>query len=123
VQGATLNDADLSGASTKWAGFNRYGYFTSMERVNLTGADLTSTYFMDAYMVDANLTNAKLTRTNFKGANLTGATVTGAMWQDTTCPNGTKSSTGCSIPPAAATAADQGAAPMTTPVADRRINA
>ena len=57
---------------------------------NCQGANLRR-----ANLYRANLTNANLFRANLGGANLTGAILSGAQWANTTCPNGTVTSTGC----------------------------
>ena len=53
-----------------------------------------------ANLSNANLTFAWLANANLTGANLTGArpirtVFTGAVWSNTTCPDGTVTSTGC----------------------------
>ena len=68
---------------------------------NCAGANL-----YDANLPNANLNNANLAGANLAGANLTGAVMTdaqlvnanviGVTWSNTTCPNGTVTSTGCS---------------------------
>ena len=47
-------------------------------------------------LAKANLTDADLVEAIFSGANLITTTLTGALWGDTTCPGGGKSSSGCS---------------------------
>ena len=49
---------------------------------NLSGLDL----------IGANLTNVNLEFVNLTGANLSNANLTGVTWFDTTCPDGTNSS-------------------------------
>ena len=43
----------------------------------------------------ANLRRADLRFADLRGANLTGATLTGAKWNDTRCPDGTVTNSGC----------------------------
>jgi uncharacterized protein YjbI with pentapeptide repeats len=59
---------------------------------NLTGSNLTKANLSGANLSGANLTNANLTGANLKGANLHTATLTGVIWNNTTCPDGTNSS-------------------------------
>jgi hypothetical protein len=75
--GANLASADLSGADLSGVNFTR---------AQLSGADLS----------DANLTGALLSFADLTGANLQNATLTGVTWRRTTCPDGGKSSSGCS---------------------------
>lgn len=75
--GANLSAADLSGKDLTGVNFTRAA---------LTGADLSG----------ANLTDALLSYADLAGANLQNATLTGVTWRRTTCPDGNKSSSGCS---------------------------
>jgi hypothetical protein len=75
--GANLTAADLSGK-------------------DLTGVNFTRAQLTDADLSGANLTNALLSYANLTGANLQKATLTGVTWRRTTCPDGAKSSSGCS---------------------------
>ena len=80
-QGANLSGANLSGA-------------------NLRGANLSDANLSNANATYANLTYATLTRvdlsyTNLYAANLTYAYPPGAVWNHTTCPNGTVTNTSC----------------------------
>jgi len=80
-QGADLSGASLANADLSYA--------------NLSSANL---YFAD--LMDANLSYATLASANFTmaylfGANLTGANLTSALFESTTCPNGTVTNTGC----------------------------
>jgi uncharacterized protein YjbI with pentapeptide repeats len=47
---------------------------------------------VDGDFAGATMTNANFTNANLNGADFTGATMTGAVYDDTTCPNGTDSS-------------------------------
>ena len=67
----------------------------NLYRANLTNANLFRAFLTSANLTNANLTNANLFRANLGGANLTGAILSGAKWANTTCPNGTVTSTGC----------------------------
>ena len=82
--GAELTAADLSGKDLSGVNFTR---------AQLAGADLSG----------ADLTRALLSYANLSGANLQNATLTGVTWRRTTCPNGAKSSGGCSATPASPT--------------------
>ena len=79
--GANLNTADLSGKDLTGVNFTR---------AELAGADLSGT----------NLTDALLSYANLSEANLQNAILTGVTWRRTTCPDGGKSSSGCSSAPA-----------------------
>jgi hypothetical protein len=105
--GATLTKADLgtarlavvelSNANTTGANLasaNLVG--ATAQSANFTGANLTSATLVNADLGDANLTNANLSLANLTGANINGIVPIGLIWHDTTCPNGSKSSEGCS---------------------------
>jgi hypothetical protein len=80
----------------------------SLPGVDLAGRDLAGIDLRDANLTGANLTGANLTGANLSGANLTGATLTAAIlasadlasvtWSNTTCPDGTNSSSNGSTP-------------------------
>jgi len=88
-RGANLNNANFSGANLTGA--------------NLTGVNLNNANLTNANLTNANLTNANLTNANLSGANLSGADLddattsnadfNGVKWSNTTCPDGTNSST------------------------------
>jgi len=62
----------------------------------LYGSDLTGANFRSANMSNTNLTNVNLTNADLTGAVLPAANFrTGVKWSNTTCPNGTVTSTGC----------------------------
>jgi uncharacterized protein YjbI with pentapeptide repeats len=97
LDGANLKGANLNGANLSSANLSD----THLEGANLTGANLTG-----ANLTAANLQGAFLFRTHFDGADLDGAnlkgahdvgeaTFTGARFQNTTCPNGKITNTGC----------------------------
>jgi hypothetical protein len=71
---------------------------------NLTAIDLRATVLANAQLVGTNLTRARLTGANLTNANLTGAILAGAklsgvVWSNTTCPDGSDSSTNATAPP------------------------
>ncbi len=77
----------------------------NLKGADLAKKDLTDVDFSKADLTAANLTDSKLIRTDLTAANLTEADLnravmaytqtTGTVWNNTTCPNGSKSSTGC----------------------------
>jgi uncharacterized protein YjbI with pentapeptide repeats len=87
LAGANLSNATLTGANL--TGANLPG--AVMEVADLTDANLTRANLFRAKLPEANLTRANLTGANLKDANLTDVT-----WSNTTCPNGSKTNTGCS---------------------------
>ncbi len=89
---ANLSGTDLSGANLS----NTFLINADLKRANLANANLTSAYLDGAYLVRANLTGANLSHAEFTGADIRRANLTGAHWQDTTCPDGSKTDTGCS---------------------------
>ena len=112
--GADLSGTDFSGTNLNFAVL----VGTNLTGANLTNADLTLAILVQANLTRANLTSATLesvdlTAVNVTGANLTranltgayldgpdwrlpaGANLTGAIFSNTTCPNGTVTSTGC----------------------------
>jgi hypothetical protein len=99
LSGANLSGVNLSGANVSGAnltGANLSG--ANLTGVNFNGANATGTIFDGATLTGANLNGANLTNVNFtninlKGANLNKATLTGVTWSNTTCPDGTNSST------------------------------
>jgi hypothetical protein len=108
---ANLANADLTGANLTGA--------------NLTGANLTDANFTGADLYGSYLTSTVLSGTNFSSANLYGAgtylaTFSDLVWSDTTCPNGSDSTS----------VADQGSCyggleplPVTAPVVSGSIGA
>lgn len=98
LQGATfaeavMVDANLTGVV---ASTNRGYQQTIFDKADLTGADLTGARLARAMFYRANLTEADLTRADLTDASLYRAVLTGVTWKDTTCPNGSKTNTGCS---------------------------
>ena len=108
-EGAKLRGVDFSGARLKGAHFEapkRAGKGANQAQPapscnpKCKGADLTSANFTTAGLANANFTSAYLPSANFTSADLTdayfiGANLTGALWNDTTCPDGTVHNTGC----------------------------
>jgi hypothetical protein len=99
LAGADLTNAPLAGVNLKGAnlknallvGTNFTGAIlagANLSRANLTGAKLTGTDLTGANLLGANLTSADLT-----GALTTGANFNHVLWSDTTCPDGTNSTT------------------------------
>ena len=65
---------------------------------NLSGANLSGARLIAGFLIGTNLSNADLTGVDLRfsdltDAVLTGATLTGVIWGDTTCPDGTNTST------------------------------
>jgi uncharacterized protein YjbI with pentapeptide repeats len=92
LAGADFTDADLTGADFSNA---------DLELTNLTAANATKVNFTKARLIDAMLAKTDLSGANLSGAVLTGAnlitaTLTNVAWDDTACPRGGTSSTGCS---------------------------
>ena len=90
LDNAILTDADLRGTILKNVNLKD----ATMIRTNLTGANLFGASMQEANLgfanlSDANLTIAVLWYTNLNNATLTDANLTDAMWQETTCPDGT----------------------------------
>lgn len=108
---ASLRNAHLEGVDLKGADLEH----ANLYRADLQGANLDGADFSDANLKGANLKGAKLERANLESAraegadfvsatlkradlahaNLTGAEFTHAAFQDTVCPNGTITNTGC----------------------------
>jgi hypothetical protein len=82
LPGATLEGANLTGADLRSA---------NLARAKLGNATLTRADLRDATLSNAALRGADLTGANLKGTSLSAAQVTGAVWNDTTCPDGTNS--------------------------------
>lgn len=82
---SNLQSADLSGAT--------------LTQANLSGANLNSANLSGADLTGANLQGANLKGANLTGANLSGATgmasanLNGVTWSNTTCPDGSNSTT------------------------------
>lgn len=99
--GQDLTGADLSRQDLSAVDFSS----ATLARANLSGATLNTTDLTKADLGQANLAEAQLIRADLTGADLSGADLsravmaysvtTGTIWNDTTCPNGSKSSTGC----------------------------
>ena len=81
-----LSDANLTGA---------YLDYAILSYANLTNAGLAYAQLTGANLTSANLTGATLIFANLASATLADANLTGVLWSNTTCPNGTVTSTGC----------------------------
>jgi phospholipase C len=102
-QGAFLPGADLSGADLRvveaegadLAGddlTNAKLDDAKLQGANLAGADLTGASARIAQLQGADLQGANLTGADLRLAKLTGANLRGVTWSNTTCPDGTNSS-------------------------------
>lgn len=94
---ADLSGVDLSGADLS----HTFLINAKLSDANLTDAKLKDTYLSGASLVFANLTHADLTNADLSGAEIRKAVLTGVHWQNTTCPDGSKTDTGCSALPTA----------------------
>ncbi len=101
---ASLTAPNLTGANlTNITLISANLHGATLTGANLTGGNLLYAYLQDATLIGATLINATLIGANLTGADLTGANLTGASldrlniigvtWQNTTCPDGTNSST------------------------------
>lgn len=89
---ADLSGVDLSGAKLS----NGFLTDANLAGANLSQANMTNAHLVGASLALANLTDADLSYANLAGADLRRTILTGVRWQDTTCPNGKETSTGCS---------------------------
>lgn len=83
LSGADLSGADLTNANLSLA---------EIDDTKFTGANLTGATFIMTNMNHVNFTNANLT-----GANLAVGSAVQITWSNTTCPDGTVTSTGCPL--------------------------
>ena len=96
-----LVDGNFAGANLSFANLMNAWLTDAILRdanlhlANLTGAYLTKANLNGASLTFANLTGASLISADLSGANLTGATFSRNTWNNTTCPNGTVTNTGC----------------------------
>ena len=74
---ASICNADFSGAS--------------LETMDFTLSNLTGSVFRNATLTDVNFTRVDLTNVDFTGANVTAKSVSNAIWDNTTCPDGSNS--------------------------------
>jgi len=89
---ADLPGGDLTGADLSYADLSN----ANLTNANLTGANLTGADLSFANLTRANLTRANFIRPNFTSTiSTTAADLSTAVWNNTTCPNGTVTSTGC----------------------------
>ena len=120
---ANLRDANLKGARLVGAtldGVTNFGTATltganltfqplirldlsgkDLTGTNLAGANLSGTTMVGAKLEQADLSFAKMVGTNLaaaflKDANLADANLRNAIWRNTTCPDGSKTDSGCS---------------------------
>jgi hypothetical protein len=84
LSGANLTNADLAGANLSGA---------NLTNANLSGANLTNADSVGANLTNANLTGANLTGTNLDGAITFNVNFSKVRWSNTTCPDGSNSST------------------------------
>ena len=103
--GADLSKANLSGANLRGADLSGANFW----KANLSGANLSVPYLSGASLSEAidlmtfprrgaNLRGANLRGANLRGADLTGANLSGAIFENTICPDGKKTDTGCPVP-------------------------
>ena len=101
LTGAKLRVANLAGANLKGANLTAMDLTkanltnANLKGANLTAADLTEASMDQADMTGATLTGAYLTGAYLIGVELSGANTVGVTWLNTTCPDGTVTSTGC----------------------------
>jgi uncharacterized protein YjbI with pentapeptide repeats len=109
LTGADLSGADLSGADL--AGANLTGADlagANLTRAYLRWANLSVANLTGAYLSRADLTGAKLNGSSLKGADLSGADlsradlfgadISKAIFNETICPDGKTTDTGCPVP-------------------------
>jgi len=83
-----LSGADLSGADLTNANFS----LAEIDDTKFTGANLTGATFITTNLNHVNFSNANLT-----GANLAVGSSVQVTWSNTTCPDGTVTSSGCPL--------------------------
>jgi len=96
---ADLSNAVLAGANLTSINRGRQQQqetVTNLSNADLTDANLTNANLVDATLVNANLTGANLTDATLRNADISGANLTGVTWRNTTCPDGSKTDSGCS---------------------------
>lgn len=94
LSGLGLSWAALGGANLKEANLAA----SRLDHANLRGADLSRADLSNANLAyanlkGANLARAVLTNVDLTGADLAGANLAGVTWSNTTCPDGTNSTT------------------------------
>ena len=98
--GADLSKANLSGANLRGADLSGANFW----KANLSGANLSVPYLSGASLSEAidlmtfPRRGANLRGANLRGADLTGANLSGAIFENTICPDGKKTDTGCPVP-------------------------
>lgn len=83
-----MTDADL--ANLNLSGVDFAGL--DLLRVTFRHSDLTGANLTGANLTGADFTSANLTRADLSGAKVSSTWFVGTLWNDTTCPNGSKSS-------------------------------
>lgn len=71
----------------------------NLSRIDLRNSDLSGASLVGTLLIGARLGGANLTGANLSGADLTGADLTGVTWSQTTCPDGSNSSSNGTTPP------------------------
>jgi uncharacterized protein YjbI with pentapeptide repeats len=88
-----LQDADLAGSNlqgTTLAYDNLQG--SDLKGANLQGDNLTGTNLAQSDLQGANMQSSEMTNADLDGANVQGASTQSITWSNTTCPDGTNSS-------------------------------
>ena len=93
---ARLVGADLTSVNRSAPSPFKDGTLTNLTNADLRGAVLTNANLIQAILTGADLAKANLTDATLRNADLTGADLIGVTWSNTTCPDGSTTSTGCS---------------------------
>lgn len=92
-QNTDLAGFDLAGADMAGVGMNTIDLDgTNLTNVDLVGGTIGASSMVDTNLTDGNLTDAELVGDNMTGADFAGATLAGVDWANSTCPDGTSSS-------------------------------
>lgn len=105
LDGGTLRRINFSGANLSNSAFTSVDLaYSNFSGANLTNVDMKSyaglspgTNLTGANLTGATLTGSNLSEVNLTGAILTGAILTGVKWSNTTCPDGSVTSSGCAV--------------------------
>ena len=93
--GADLSKANLSGGNLRGADLSGANFW----KANLSGANLSVPYLSGASLSEViDLMTFPRRGANLRGADLTGANLSGAIFENTICPDGKKTDTGCPVP-------------------------
>jgi uncharacterized protein YjbI with pentapeptide repeats len=94
---ADLPGGDLTGADLSYADLSNANLTNAiLSNANLTGAILSNANLTGADLSFANLTRANFIRPTFTSMiSTTAADLSTAVWNNTTCPDGTVTNTGC----------------------------